>query len=247
LSQKNQAGPAEDGLSDRLGEVARSLQGEGDLETMLDELVAGAIRLIPGAQEASLSVVTARRHVTAEHASSELAQNVDELQAEVEQGPGLDTIHEQLTVKVPDMRSEPRWPDFARRAHELGVGSMLSFQLFVGDDTMGALNLFSREADAFDDESEQIGLVFASHAAVAFANARKVRHLRLAIDSRDLIGQAKGVLMERYSLTADQAFAVLLRLSQTTQRKLGDLARELAGTGQLEGLKNPEQDAAAQR
>lgn len=239
-SPQDVGGGDDDSLSEQLGEVARSLQAEAATDAMLDEVVAAALRLIPGAQEASISVVTDRRNVPAENSSSELARAIDELQTEVGQGPGLDTIYEQQTVRVPDMRSERRWPDFARRAHELGVGSMLSFQLFVAGDNMGALNLFSREANAFDAESEQVGLVFASHAAVAFAEARHIDHLNLAVDSRDLIGQGKGVLMERYSIDNEQAFLVLVRVSQRTHRKLSDLARELVSTRQLKGLKHHE-------
>jgi GAF domain-containing protein len=236
LSQNNQAVAADGGLSGQFGDVARLLQAEADMEVMLDEVVAAAIRLVPGAQHASISIVRAHREVTSEHASSELARTVDEVQTEVAQGPGLDTIYEKKTVRVPDMRTEARWPAYASRAHELGVGSMLSFQLFVVADNLGALNLFSREPGAFTEESEQVGLVFASHAAVAYASARKLGHLALAVDSRDLIGQAKGILTERYAITGDQAFVVLLRLSQTGHRKLNDLARELVTTGALEGL-----------
>ena len=220
--------------------MARLLQAETDLDAMLAEMVAAAIRLIPGAQEASISIVRAHRQVTSEHASSALARTVDEVQTEVGQGPGLDTVYEQRTVRVPDMRAEARWPAYASRAHDLGVGSMLSFQLFVAGDNLGALNLFSRDAEAFTEESEQVGLVFASHAAVAFASARKLGHLALAVDARDLIGQAKGILSERYKISGDQAFVVLLRLSQTGHRKLNDLARELVTTGRLDGLKQSE-------
>jgi transcriptional regulator with GAF, ATPase, and Fis domain len=239
LSKENQTGAADGGLPDRLGELAQSLQGRGDTKARLDEVAAAATRLIPGAQHASISIVTARREVTAEHASSELARAVDEVQTEVEQGPGLETIYEQRTVRVPDMRTESRWPDFARRAHAFGVGSMLSFRLFVQGDDLGALNLFSREIDAFDEESEQVGIVFASHAALALAHARKIENLSLALDNRDVIGQAKGILMERYGLVGEQVFDVLLRLSRSGNRNLSDLARELVVTGRLEGLEQP--------
>ena len=145
-------------------------------------------------------------------------------------------MYEQQTVRVPDMASEQRWPQFAQRAHEAGARSMLSFQLYVEGDNLGALNLCNHQAGAFDDESEQVGLLFASHAAVAFADARKQDELVRAIDSRDLIGQAKGILMERYSVDGDQAFRVLTRVSQHTHRKLRDVAEELARTGTLPGL-----------
>jgi transcriptional regulator with GAF, ATPase, and Fis domain len=229
------------GLADSLGVFARSLQAEVSIDAMLLEVVASAVTLVPGAEAASISVVRHRR-VTSEHASSELARSVDEVQTEVGQGPALDAIAEKRTVRVPYVGDEPRWPLFARRAHELGAGSMLAFRLFVQGDTLGALTLVSRSAGAFDEESEQTGLVFASHAALAYAGARRADDLVLAVEGRDLIGQAKGILMERYALDETRAFAVLVRISQTTQRKLAAVAHELATTGQLAGLLAPEQE-----
>ena len=223
-------------LAGELGRLSRLLEGEDDTDTMLDELVAEAVRLIPGVQEGSLSVVTARTRVHSEHPTSELASRIDELQTETGQGPCLDAIYEQQTVRVADLRTEDRWPEFARRAVDAGAGSMLSFQLYVDGDNLGALNLVSREPNAFDDESEQVGLLFASHAAVAFAGAQKIDDLARAVDSRDLIGQAKGMLMERYGIDADKAFRVLVRASQHNHTKLRDVASELVTTGQLAAL-----------
>jgi len=113
----------------------------------------------------------------------------------------------------------------------MGVGSMMCFQLFVMGDQLGALNLYSRTPRAFDAESEEIGLVFASHAAVALAGAEHEENLRAGMLTRDLIGQAKGILMERHKLTADQAFDLLARASQVLNRKLFDIAVELTDTG----------------
>lgn len=162
-----------------------------------------------------------------------MPEQVDALQSETGQGPCLDAVFEQQTVRVPDMRTEQRWPEFARLAADLGAASMLSFQLYVEGDNLGALNLYARTPDAFTDESEQVGLLVASHAAVAFADARKLDHAKAAIDTRDLIGQAKGILMERHKITAQQAFRILSRASQANQRKLYDLAEELTQTGVL--------------
>ena len=223
-------------LAEQLGELARSLEAEDDADAMLDELVAAAVQLVPGAQEGSLSVVTGRRQVRAQHATGELPEQVDALQSETGQGPCLDAVYEEQTVRVPDLGHEQRWPEFSRRALEAGAGSMLSFQLYVEGDNLGALNLYSRQAGAFVDESEQVGLLLASHAAVAFAGAQKLDHLHRAVDSRDLIGQAKGILMERYQISADQAFRLLVRISSTAGRKLHDLAHELASTRQLPAL-----------
>jgi hypothetical protein len=116
---------------------------------------------------------------------------------------------------------------------------MLSLQLYVEGDNLGALNLYSRPPNAFDDESEQVGLLFASHAAVAFAGVRKEAQLAKAVVSRDLIGQAKGILMERYNISPERAFLVLTRISQDNNRKLHDIATELVRERTVPGIPAP--------
>ncbi len=110
---------------------------------------------------------------------------------------------------------------------------MLGIQLYVAGDELGALNLLSPERDAFSDESEHVGLLFASHAAVAMAGAQQLEQLRQAVGTRDRIGQAKGILMERFKLTDDQAFRLLVQASQPCHRKLSEIADELITSGQL--------------
>lgn len=226
-------------VAEQLGRLARSLQAEGDTGVLLDEIVAAAVHLVPGAQEASISQVVAKRQVTSPHRTGDLPERVDAIQTDTGEGPCLDAAYEHETVRVPDLRHEQRWPDFARRAVEAGAGSMLSFQLYVRGDTLGALNLYNREPDAFDDESEQVGLLLASHAAVAFADAQKLDHLQRAVASRDLIGQAKGMLMERYAIDDRAAFRVLARVSQTSNRPLRAVAEELVTTRRLSLLQDP--------
>ena len=226
-------GPAD--LASRLSELARSLEQEDDPAATLAKLVEAAVQVIPGVDEGSVSVVTDRRQVHSQAASSELATRIDSLQVETGEGPCLDAVYEQQTVRVADMRTEDRWPRFARRASEEGVGSLLAFQLYVEGDNLGALNLYARHAGAFDDESEHVGLVFAAHAAVAYAGTRKIHQLTQAIATRDLIGQAKGILMERYGMTGSQAFQLMIRVSQDTNRKLRDVADALVSSGELTG------------
>jgi len=227
----------EDELAHELSELARHLQAEDDVDAILDEVVRAAVQLVPGTDEGSISVVIGRRKVTSQSPSSDLPARVDALQGEVGEGPCLSAVYEQQTVRVPDLAHEQRWPDFARRAFELGAGSMLSFQLYVEGDNLGALNLYARQPNGFDDESENVGLMFASHAAVAFADTRKLEQLRTGIDTRDLIRQAKGILMERYAIDAGQAFTLLTRISKRRQRKIRDLAQELTHNRQLIGLR----------
>lgn len=229
---------AEYGLASDLSDLARELQREEDPEAILVDVVQAAVRLIPGVQEGSISVVTARRRVASRAPSGELPRRVDKLQAETGEGPCMDAAYEQQTVRVPDMAHERRWPRFAPAALAAGAASMLSFQLYVERDDLGALNLYSRQPNAFDDESEQVGLMFAAHAAIAYAHAAKASHLGQAVASRDLIGQAKGILMERYKINGDQAFRLLTRLSQDANRKLRDVAEELVHSGELPGQRN---------
>jgi hypothetical protein len=218
-------------LAEDFGELARSLEEHDDPDALLAEIVAAAVAMVPGADEGSISVVTARRQVGSQAPTGDLPSKVDALQEETQQGPCLDAAFEQQTVRVADTASENRWPQFAKRASEAGAASMLSLQLYVEGDNLGALNLY--------DESEQVGLLFASHAAVAYASVRKEAQLANAVASRDLIGQAKGILMERYNISPERAFLVLTRISQDSHRKLHDIAAELVRHRTVSGIPAP--------
>ncbi len=195
-SSESPDGASLEDLAQQMGDLARALQAEDDEEAILAHLVKSAIDLVPGADEASISVVTGRKTVRSHAPSGDLPKEVDALQAVTGQGPCLDAVFEHRTVHVPDMASEDRWPRFASGAAKLGAASMLSFQLFVAGDNLGALNLYARSPNAFDTESDEIGLLIAAHAAVAFAEGRKMGQMHDALASRDLIGQAKGIQRE---------------------------------------------------
>jgi len=224
---------AREDLAGQLAQLARLLESEDDVDATLDAIVHGAVGTVPGAGHASISVIKRRREVQTRAATDQLPRAVDSAQYEAGQGPCLDSLFEQETVRVADMATEQRWPDFGTRAAELGVGSMLSVQLYVDGDDLGALNLIGEQPDAFDDDAEHVALLFASHAAVAMAGVQKQEQLRSAMQTRDLIGQAKGILVERFRLTGEQAFRLLVRVSQTTNRKVPDIAEELVLSGQL--------------
>ncbi len=228
------AGEATGNLSEIMGQVARSFhERHGDVDATLHAITSTAVGAIPGAEEATITYVTGRRKVEPRAATSDLPRTVDEIQSRLQEGPCLDSMWEEKTVRIDDMRNEPRWPRYAAEAARVGVLSSVSFQLFVEGDNLGALNVYARRPHAFGEESEDVGLVFAAHAAVALSGAQNEDHLRRAVSSRDLIGQAKGILMERYKLTADQAFGVLTRISQASNRKIVDIAEELTPSGSL--------------
>ena len=220
-------------LAKKLSELARSMQDETGLENTLTAIVHAAAETVPGADEASITAVTGRRELRTVAASGELAVAVDQAQYESAQGPCLSSLYEHQTERLSDMRDCPRWPDFAARASKLGTGSMLAAQLYVQGDNLGALNLHSRQPDAFNDESEQVALMFAGHAAVAFAGAQAQEHMEAAVSRRDIIGQAKGILIERYKISGPEAFRLLVLASQSTNIKLYDVADYLVTSGEL--------------
>ena len=221
-------------LSEVLSRLARELQEDhGNVDATLHAIAHAAVATVPHAEDCGVTYVIARHKLEPRASTGPVPKNVDALQERLGEGPCLDTVWDQLVVHVDDVGSDERWPRFAHEAKNLGVGSMMCFQLFVEGDQMGALNLYSPDAHAFDEESRDIGLLFAGHAAVALAGAEHEEHLRAGMSTRELIGQAKGILMERHKLTAAQAFALLVRTSSVTNRKINDIADELSATGRL--------------
>lgn len=229
-------------LARQLSDLARTLQMESDVQGTLEAMVHAALELIPGVVEASISVARRHRGIESRAASGELPRQVDRLQEDTGEGPCMDAAYEERIVHVPDFRYEDRWPRFAPAALEAGATSMLAFQLYTDGDVLGALNVYGADFGAFTEESEDIGLLVAAHAAVAFADAQQVSHLHEALATRDLIGQAKGVLMERFKITPQQAFVILTTASSQTNTKLRDVAGQLATTGVLPG-EHPEGSA----
>lgn len=228
--QSDQAGDTmrgRDQLAIDLSDMARALQQLNTPEQLLQEVVTAALHLIPGAEEGSIADVIDRREIHHKAASSDWVRRTDRLMEAVGEGPCLDAIWTQRTLRVDDLAGERRWPKFTERAAALGARSMLSFQLYVEDNNLGALNLYSRTPSAFDDESEHTGLLVAAHAAIAYADARKQRQLEEGMDTRGVIGQAMGILMERHQLDRTRAFSVLARYSQHSNRKLADVAEEI--------------------
>ena len=227
------AGSPPDDLGTVMGRIARTLQEEhGDVDATLASITAAAVATVPGAEMASVSLVT-RREVDPRGATGDQVREIDRLQTELGEGPCLDALREEETVLVEDFATEQRWPRFAAAAVERGARSLLSFQLFTDGDNLGALNLYATRPGSFGPDAETVGKVFSSHAAIALSAARQEQNLRGAMDHRDLIGQAKGILMERHRITAGQAFDLLARTSSHTNRKLFDIAEELTDTGAL--------------
>jgi GAF domain-containing protein len=221
-----------------LAELGRMKHSDASLDDVLSRVADLSKATLPGAGEVSITLVRERGPYTAVY-TGEMALQLDEWQYEQHGGPCLQAAAEKETVSVPDTRADPRWGDWCARAASAGAGSVLSVGLPILDDVSGALNIYGRTAEAFGDGSVVAARTFADHAAVALANAHlyhsavdMVRHLQAAMESRAVIEQAKGIIMAERRCTADEAFAVLTRISQDSNRKVREVAAALvARTG----------------
>lgn len=223
----------ENDLMDIFADVARSLAGMEDAQTTLQKIVDIAVAIVPGADQAAVSLIVRRRDVTTPASTGQVAEAIDAAQYETGEGPCLDAIWDQEVVQIDDLADDARWPHFRSRPVELGIRSMMCFRLFVEDDTAGALNLYGAEPSAFTEESRRIGHVLAAHAAVALDHAQEVEGLERAVRTREIIGQAQGILMERLKVTPSGAFDVLRIASQTRNVKLREVADHVVETGEL--------------
>ncbi|TDQ54184.1 GAF and ANTAR domain-containing protein [Actinorugispora endophytica] len=220
-------------LTKVFAEVARGLIAHEALPNVLDAIVRLAVETVDGCEEAGVLVLDRRRDFETPSASGDLVRESDRAQFECDEGPCLDAARNESSFLVPDMAAETRWPRYRPRAVALGVASMMGFELFAHDGVFGALDLYSREPRAFDERAREIGWVFASHASVAIAAAQRAETLRAGYATRQEIGAAVGILMERYRITGEQAFEVLKRASMESNVKLREVARRLTETGEV--------------
>jgi transcriptional regulator with GAF, ATPase, and Fis domain len=217
-------------LAQRMAELARAVGGPRRLEDVLCDVTSEALQLIDGTDAAGVLFVGQAGKFESVAGTSELPHRLDELQMKYREGPCLQAAIDELIVRTDDFRTEKRWPLYSAAAAELGVMSGLSFKLYTTTQTAGALNLFSLEPNAFDAADETIGAVLAAHAAAAVLASRQNEQLESALSTRDQIGQAKGIIMERYNIDDVAAFDMLRRLSQDSNTKLVDIAKRVIET-----------------
>ncbi|UOY00472.1 GAF and ANTAR domain-containing protein [Blastococcus sp. PRF04-17] len=219
-------------MHELLRELSRVVLVERTLEDVLGEITTIAERGIPGAEAVSITLLRADKAFTAAY-SGEMALAADELQYEQGYGPCMDAGRGGVVLRIDDMHTEERWPDYVAHVRaETPVRSSLSVPLPYQGATIGALNVYSTQPAAFASaESLGAGLEAAEVIAVAVANAdahwklgEQARNMRLAMDSRAVIEQAKGVLMAQRHVDAEQAFEILREASQRYNRKLRDIA-----------------------
>lgn len=215
-------------LARRMASLARELQESRDLRATMEHAVELADKNMPDCDGAAISLVHRGREMDTPAATDEAAAAADRLQVELGEGPGLDAIAERRLVVSEDLADDARWPVWGPRATaDTGLRSALCFRLFTQGATVGALSLYSRRVRGFGEADREVGGVLAAHVAVAMAAAQQVDTLGIAMDARTVIGQAQGILMERYDIDAERAFAALKRISSTSNVKLHEIAERL--------------------
>jgi GAF domain-containing protein len=222
--------PAAWSALDRLGRVLHVK--EADLQGTLDAIVSTAVTTIDNAEYAGVNLYN-RGVFIPQAVMGQVPLALDALQQKTGTGPCIDCSRDQVTLRVDDVAADPRWPAYAQLATSMGVASMLCVPLAVDDLCLGSVSLYGAAPHGFEGRHEQLASLFATHAALALADAQRTRQLRQALANRDIIGQAKGILMERHRITAERAFGLLTERSQQTNRKLVAVARDLAETGQV--------------
>ena len=239
-------------LIDEFSAVGAKLRGYGNVDEVLAALAEASLRLVPHAEHAATSRRERRGFVTV-GATSDVPPRVDRIQYELGHGPCVDAMLEDSLFNASDLRLDPRWPHFGRRAaEETGILSMLSFRLFFEDtdsaDLLAGLNLYASKPEAFDETDETVLGLVATHGALAVTAAlqrRRADGVTAALQSNRDIGAALGVLMARLLVTREQAFDLMRIASQRTNRKLRDIAQDVLDSGTIPYLEEPPRPSAA--
>lgn len=205
---------------------------ESSTEQVLGGLTRVALKSIPAADYAGITLARRDGSVETAWASHPYAAVLDEIQGSVGEGPALSAGWRHRIIRVDDLACDERWPLFRADAlARTSVRSLLGLQLTVEKRSMAALNFAADRPTAFDDDDVEVGLMYAAHVSLALLMHQRDQQFRSALESRDLIGQAKGMIMERYGVDAVQAFELLKRLSQTSNVPVAEVAHGIIKAG----------------
>lgn len=222
---------------EEFSEVAANVYSTEDYEESLGRITQAAVHAVEGCDAASLSLLEKAAPVT-HAATADMAVVGDQIQYEEREGPCLDAAMDERWLYTPDLAHDPRWPRSSQRlVREVGAASMFSCRLSLEaapQHTLGGLNLYSRRPDGFGEDDRMLAMLLASLGAVVVDASRQQVALRAALESRQVIGEAIGIVRSQSpNLSSEEAFAMLSRASQRTNVKLRDLARRIADDSAL--------------
>jgi hypothetical protein len=208
--------------------LSRSLT-PGDLDHTLSRITHAAVEVLPEVEYASITVLHTDGRIETVAPTDDLLWGVDAAQYELREGPCYDAAADAVQVVSPDLANDERFPRYAATAVAAGIRAQAGLSLFDAPKSRGALNLYARVTGAFEDLG-MLGALFQHQSAIAIEYAREIQNLREAVRTRGMIGQAVGIVMERYKLTDERAFAFLTRLSQHGNLKLRTIAEQIVET-----------------
>jgi transcriptional regulator with GAF, ATPase, and Fis domain len=221
------------GTADRFAQLAVELHDSTGVDETIDAVVQFALQAL-NCSHAGVALAVRGRRPEVPAVTDPFVAVIYRVQMESGVGPLVEAMRSRTTVLIRDTATEQRWPEWAAQVLALGVRSVLDVPLTTSAaGSIGVLGLYNTEPDAFNSDDEAIAHILARHASVALANARHDESMAQAIDARKLVGQAMGILMERYDIDGDRAFEVLKRYSQDTNTKLRDVAQQLILTRRL--------------
>jgi hypothetical protein len=208
--------------------IADLHQRASHTSALLSDLIACAAESVPGARYAGITVTKKKRPSETAAATHQYCVLLDEVQNDCQQGPGLTAAGIQRAIRIDDLARDDRWPLFRDKAiAATPVRSVLSLGLLKAGGTAAALNFYAESTEAFDDASADLGWIFASHAGLVWDLVRRDQQFRAALVSRDIIGQAKGKMMERFNIDADEAFNTLKLVSQHSNIPIAQVAERV--------------------
>lgn len=214
-------------IATALGDAAKAINSPRTLDETLDAIVHAAQRTVPGFDCVGISIAHSDGEIETRASTGQLVWELDDLQYKHQQGPCYEAIRDEPLMILEDARSDTRWPQYLPKAREKGLRSQMGLRLYTEDDTLGALNFYSTSSTGIDPDAVQLGELFAAHAAIALGHARYEHQLNASVASRQVIGTAVGIVMERYRLAEDRAFQFLVRASTTSNIKLRAIAQEI--------------------
>jgi GAF domain-containing protein len=219
-----------DDVASALTEAAKAIHSPRSLDETLDAIVHAAQQTVPGFEHVGISIVHGNGEIETRVGTDQLVWELDELQYKLHEGPCFDSIREDPVLLMEDARTEQRWPSYIPEALQKGLRSQMGLRLYTDEGTLGGLNFYSTRSAGIDRDAVQLAELFATHAALALGRARYEHQLNESVASRQLIGTAVGIVMERYQITDDRAFQFLVRASSSGNIKLRVIAQEVVDT-----------------
>jgi GAF domain-containing protein len=210
-----------------LAEAAKTIDHPRSLEETLDAIVHAARDTIPGLEHVGISILHRDGRIETKAGTDQLVWELDDLQYGINQGPCVDAVKSDPIMYLDDARHDDRWPDYLPRAVEKGLRSQLALRLYTEEETLGGINMYSTTGPGLTPEAIQLAELFAAHASIALGRKRYEHQLAEAVASRQVIGTAVGILMERYQITESRAFQFLVRVSRTSNHKVRLIAQEV--------------------